>query len=356
MRPRNRFKLRVFGEKRADNVLVFPLQDGTGRVDERAALLYILCTVCKDSRLNLRQSPDFVRILEPDFGFLADNAQSRAGHVAQHNVRAVLPFLAADRCVLQLGADIRQSEAGCAVADALQLVLVNIARGDAAFPLHFFSHGKALAAGRRAAVEHGAARFRVSDRRRECARRILHGHAALDKRRKRGCVSAAAQQDFRECLVRLHGQSGSFQLCLSLGRRAFHRVHAHRNRRVRVIRLTDFLRQLLAVLLGKQTHEPLRVAVLQRVVAFLIRAVQARQRAVLRRICGISQHRIGKGDRAVICVAVVLDQRDRLGNRRMRGNLIHQDELIQTHPQARQHTRRDLFQPHAREVPQVPVQ
>ena len=54
MRPRNRFKLRVFGEKRADNVLVLPLQDGTGRVDERAALLYILCTVCKDSRLNLR--------------------------------------------------------------------------------------------------------------------------------------------------------------------------------------------------------------------------------------------------------------------------------------------------------------
>ena len=98
------------------------------------------------------------------------------------------------------------------------------------------------------------------------------------------------------------------------------------------------------------------MAVLQRVVAFLIRAVQARQRAVLRRICGISQHRIGKGDRAVICVAVVLDQRDRLGNRRKRRYLVHQDELIQTHTQARQHTRRDLFQPHAREVPQVPVQ
>ena len=156
--------------------------------------------------------------------------------------------------------------------------------------------------------------------------------------------------------MRLHGQSGGFKFLFCLLRRILHRVHAHRNRRVRVIRLTDFLRQLLAILLGKQTHEPLRVAVLQRVVAFLIRAVQARQRAVLGRICGISQHRIRKGDRAVICMAVVLDQCDRLGNRRMRRNLIHQDQLIQTHPQARQHTRRDLFQPHAREVPQVPVQ
>ena len=98
------------------------------------------------------------------------------------------------------------------------------------------------------------------------------------------------------------------------------------------------------------------MAILQCVVAFLIRAVQARQRAVLRRICGISQHRIGKGDRAVICVAVVLDQRDRLRDSGMRGNLVHQDELVKAHPQARQHTRRDLFQPHAREVPQVPVQ
>ena len=235
-------------------------------------------------------------------------------------------------------------------------MLVNVARGDTALALHFFSHGKALAAGRRAAVEHGVARFRVSDRRRECACRVLHGHAALDKRRKCGCVSAAAQQDFRERLVRLNGQSGGLEFRFCLLRRILHRVHAHRNRRVRVIRLTDFLRQLLAVLLGKQAHEPLRMAVLQRVVAFLIRAVQARQRAVLGRICRISQHRIGKGDRAVICVAVVLDQRDRLGNRRMRGNLIHQDELIQTHPQARQHARRDLFQPHAREVPQIPVE
>ena len=73
-------KFRVFGEKQRGQASRFSRWDGTGRVDRRAALLYILCTVCKDFRLNLRQSLNFVEFLNRISGFLRI-MPSRSRHV-----------------------------------------------------------------------------------------------------------------------------------------------------------------------------------------------------------------------------------------------------------------------------------
>ena len=149
---------------------------------------------------------------------------------------------------------------------------------------------------------------------------------------------------------------GALELGLRLVRRGLHPVDAHRDRRVSVIRLTDALGQLLTELLGEQAHEPFRMAVPERVVALLVRAVEPRQRVLFDRLRRFSHDGVGEGYGAVVRVAVVPHERDCLRNRRVRRDLVHQNELIQSHAQTREHARRDLFKPQRGKAAQIPVE
>lgn len=119
-----------------------------------------------------------------------------------------------------------------------------MSHGDAAFPCIFSAMAKLAPPGAPAQptaclpeVEHSAAKqFRsATSRRREYACRVLHGHTASTN--AGAAASAAAQQDFRGCrhIVRLHGQSATFQLCLSLGDVHFMCSHAPEINASRVI-------------------------------------------------------------------------------------------------------------------------
>ena len=343
-------------EKGTYHVLVFAPQDGAGRVDERAARFNVPCAVFQNGELQSRQLCDLVRVLVARFRLFADDAEARARHIAQHGIRALRPLRAERGGVLKLGADVRQAEPRGALLNALQLVLVDVARGQAALPLHFLRHREALAAGGGAAVEDGRARLWVGDERRERTRRVLHGDASRAERVGRGRVAARAQQDVRERAVRRDRHPGALELGLRLVRRSLHSVDAHRDRRVGVVRLTDALGQLLTELLGEQAHEPFGMAVPERVVALLVRAVEPRQRVLFDRLRRLAHDGVRERYRAVVCVAVALDERHGLRHRRVRRDFIHENQLIQSHAQTREHSRRDLFKPQRGKPAQIPVE
>ena len=98
------------------------------------------------------------------------------------------------------------------------------------------------------------------------------------------------------------------------------------------------------------------MAVPERVVALLVRAVEPRQRVLFDRLRRLAHDGVGEGYRAVVRVAVVPHERYRFRNRRVRRDLVHQNELIQSHAQTREHARRDLFKPQRGKPAQIPVE
>ncbi len=133
--------------------------------------------------------------------------------------------------------------------------------------------------------------------------------------------------------MRRHGQARR-----QLGGVRAQRVDAHGCLGRQVVRGHQRARRIRAQLFPPELRDPLRVGVAQR---GLRRRGIPERRDQLRRLAGAApQHRVDEPPAAGRCV---LDQLDRLIDRRVRRHPVRVGELVQAEPQRRQHQRLELL-------------
>ena len=144
------------------------------------------------------QPPGLLFGLFPDFGFLADDPKTRAGHIGDHRVKAALQLRQGLSGVGLAGGQNLYAQPLRAALDQRQLLFVDIAGEDAPLIFHGDGRGKGFSARRGAGVQHIHTGLHPQDGDGHGRRPVLHIEKPLLKTRERGHIAALqAQAVFR---------------------------------------------------------------------------------------------------------------------------------------------------------------
>ena len=140
-------------QKGLHHLFILSGQQRAGGIQQQAAFFDVACLIPQNLFLQLRQVFRLLEIPVSDIRLFPDNPQAGAGRIYNDSIKGPFPIRHERRGILQLGAQIGNSQPGSSVLNQGNFMGVHITGKDASLPRHGHGRGKALAPGGRAAIQ-----------------------------------------------------------------------------------------------------------------------------------------------------------------------------------------------------------
>ena len=327
-------------QKIPHHILVLAREHRARRIHQHTARTHARCKALENVALDDRQLRERRRVFEADLRLLADNAQSRARHVRQHDVHRADQIGIRTAGIHRARRDARQSQPLGTGADTLPFIFVYIAGNHTSLIAHLHRGGKAFAARRGAGIEHAHPRADTGGKHCAVRGRVLHIKPAVGKGACSRKVSAAAEQCIRQPRVRLRLNAVGAQRRGQGIRCRFQGVHLQTGRRVGVVCQKRALGKVIAVRVDEHLRQPLRMAAAHGEIGRCTRTRYLRQCVTVLRHA--AQDRIDQS--CCARTAALPAERDRLIHGSTRRDFIQQHDLIRRQPQKVEHLRLEFLQ------------
>ncbi len=256
------------------------MQQGTCGVYHKSARFQILCRIVQNLPLDGRQCLAVLCVFISNVGLLADDAQSRARHVAQYKIGPFCERLVVDARVSRLRLHTSHTVSLRHLLEQLHFMLVHVISANGALVLHQLRGEQGFATRCGAQVNQPTARRRCQGMYGKLARPVLHREKPLSKGSTAQCRTDLFEH---QCI----GQSG-VRLChitehfAQLRSRCFEGIDARRRHGRCVVGREQLRRRVLAESLDKIGDQPRRVAVLNRQAVHRVCRLHRRQCLFLR--------------------------------------------------------------------------
>ena len=246
-------------------LLVFLGQDRAGGIDQRAAGSYIAGAVRENRRLNFGQTGKLGGILVAHVGLFANDAQTGAGHVAEYDVKRLVPLPAKHTPVRCSCFNAGDTEPLRAFPYPLQLIFMQVAREDRPLVFHRKRRSERLSAGSGANVKNAVSAPAAGSADGELCRRVLYREVSPVKSGKRREIAGAGKlQTVRHPRVPPYADAGIRDLTRQRLRCGFERVDLNGHGRGLVVQTKKRLRLFRAKQVEQPLHQPRRMAVSDR--------------------------------------------------------------------------------------------